>query len=311
MKKLILVLFTACLAVVLVACGSDQKADGKEDDKEGTRSYKMVNGKTVEIPKNPQRIVVTEYMGSLSALGIKPLGAASYVLKNPYLDAYKKGVEDIGEPASAEKVAELRPDLIIVAKEDEFEKMQKIAPTILIPYKAFDTIQDELTAIADIVGKQQEAKDWIADFEVTAEKARAKIKDAVGPDATFGLYEGNDKNLYVFADNWGRGGQVLYNALQLKAPEKIQKEVFTGEGYKQISIEVLPEFAADYMFIGQYIPEGSKNEEAIMQSSIWKDLPAYKAKRIFVMDFEQTFYYDPIAIKGQIDLFTDKILSQQ
>lgn len=64
-------------------------------------------------------------MGSLAALGVKPIGAKSFVLQNPYLESYKEGVEDIGDPGSPEKVAELQPDLIIVSQEDEYNQMKK------------------------------------------------------------------------------------------------------------------------------------------------------------------------------------------
>ncbi|KGL44795.1 iron ABC transporter substrate-binding protein [Listeria sp. SHR_NRA_18] len=307
MKKIVFLMLTAVMAVVLVGCGSDEAAEGKSE----THAYKMPNGKTVEIPNNPKKIVVTEYMGSLSALGIKPIGATSFVLKNPYLNPYKKGVEDIGDPASVEKVAELQPDLIIVSGEDQFNQMKKIAPTILIPYNTYKSVQDELTAIAEIVGKEQEAKDWLADFDKKAAKAREKIKGVVAPNATVGLYEGDDKNFYVFGDNWGRGGQVLYNALQLKAPKKIQDEVIDGDGYKQISLEVLPDFAADYMFVTRFKHGDTRNGalDGIEASSIWKDLPAYKANHIFTMDFDEMYNYDPIAVEGQMDLIVNKIVN--
>ncbi|MBC6314958.1 iron-hydroxamate ABC transporter substrate-binding protein [Listeria grandensis] len=306
MKRVLFLMLTTVMAVMLVACGSDEKAEGQS----GTHTYKMPNGRTVEIPDDPKKIVVTEYMGSLAALGVKPIGATSFVLQNPYLDPYKKGVEDIGDPASAEKVAELQPDLIIVSGEDQYNQMKKIAPTILIPYNTYKNVQDELTAIAEIVGKEQQAKDWLADFDQKAAKARAKIADVVGPDTTVGLYEGDDKNFYVFGDNWGRGGQVLYNALQLKAPKKIQDEVIKGDGYKQISLEVLPDFAADYMFVTRFKHGDSRNGalDGMEASSIWKDLPAYKAKHIFTMDFDDMYNYDPIAVEGQMDLVVNKIL---
>ncbi|MBC2367174.1 iron-hydroxamate ABC transporter substrate-binding protein [Listeria booriae] len=309
MKKMILVAMTVVVGLVLASCGSDQKAEGQSE----MHTYTMPNGKKVEIPNNPKKIVVTEYMGSLAALGVKPIGAKSFVLQNPYLEPYKKGVEDIGDPGSPEKVAELQPDLIIVSQEDEYNQMKKIAPTVLIPYNTYKNVQDELTAIGKVVGKEQEAKDWLADFDKKAAKAREEIKGSIAPDATVGLYEGDDKNFYVFGDNWGRGGQVLYNALQLKAPQKIQDQVIKGDGYKQLSLEVLPDFAADYMFVTRFKHGDSRNGalDEMEQSSIWKDLPAYKAKHIYTMDFDEMYNYDPIAIEGQMEILVNKITGKE
>lgn len=60
----------------------------------------------------------------------------------------------------------------------------------------------------------------------------------------------------MFNDNGGRGGQAVYNALGLKAPEKIEQDVIKKGEMKQLSQEVIPEYAADYMFITDYNPKG-------------------------------------------------------
>ncbi len=62
------------------------------------------------------------------------MGARAKQMENPFLKGRVDGIADIGDPVSAEKVAELKPDLIIVSNDDEFEAMSKIAPTVLIPY---------------------------------------------------------------------------------------------------------------------------------------------------------------------------------
>ena len=40
---------------------------------------------------------------------------------------------DIGNPVNVEKVMQLKPDLIVLMKDDQYEKLSKIAPTIVIP----------------------------------------------------------------------------------------------------------------------------------------------------------------------------------
>lgn len=81
----------------------------------------------------------------------------------------------------------------------------------------------------------------------------------------------------MFNDNGGRGGQAVYNALGLKAPEKIQKDIFKKGDIKELSLEVVPEYAADYMFVTDYNPNGdSKTLDKLKQSSIWKNLDAVK-----------------------------------
>ncbi|RCK13089.1 hypothetical protein DT075_04565 [Bacillus licheniformis] len=71
------------------------------------------------------------------------------------------------------------------------------------------------------------------------------ITEMLGVDknATFGIYENTEKGqFWVFNDNGGRGGQAVYNALGLKAPEKIQKDIFKKGEIKELSLEVVPEY---------------------------------------------------------------------
>src|SRR5699024_10614778 len=103
----------------------------------------------------------------------------------------------------------------------------------------------------------------------------------------------------------GRGGQALYNALQLKMPYKNDNK----EQTLQLSMEVLPEYAADCMFLTTYDPE-NKGEalQDLKASSIWQGLDAMKNERIFYNDFDTFYRYDPIAVYEQIDLFVEMIL---
>jgi len=113
--------------------------------------------------------------------------------------------------------------------------------------------------------------------------------------------------LWTFGDNAGRGGQALYNALKLKMPEKNRNDNQT----LQLSMEVLPEYAADYMFLTVYDPENKGDKLKELQSSaVWKNLDAVKNNRLFINDFNTFYRYDPIAITGQIDLFADMLIER-
>ncbi len=43
-------------------------------------------------------------------------------------------------------------------------------------------------------------------------------------DKTFTLIEQDTKQITVFGNNWGRGGEILYDYLELKAPDVIKKK---------------------------------------------------------------------------------------
>ena len=273
-----------------------------------TRSFQTVKG-AVEIPVHPQRIVTDYYAGELLAVGANVVGAVSTAFDNPFLKDLLKRAEDVGDPINVEKVLELNPDLIIVMYDKNYDALSKIAPTLHIPYGTASDIYETLTLFGDIVGQPEQAEQFIAEYEKKAAEGREKLKDVIDETATFGLYELTDKGeLWMFGDNAGRGGQAIYNALKLKMPEKMAN---TGEQVFQLSMEVLPEYAADYMFLTVYDPENRGEALKQLQNSpIWRDLKAVKSNRLFINDFNTFYPYDPISITKQIDLFVEMIVER-
>jgi iron complex transport system substrate-binding protein len=304
-----------CLGIILVlvfalsgCANSNNKAQSEEEAK--TRTVKTVKGE-VEIPANPKRVITDFYLADLLALGIKPLGSIQMSLNNPYIKDKVDGIEDIGTPVSIEKVLSLKPDLIIMQSDENYEKLSKIAPTVVIPYNSEGDFYGEFRKIADLVGKKDEAEKWIQSFEKKAEEARNQLKDKVHQDETFGIYELQEDKLYIFGDNWGRGSQVLYKALKLSPPEKMQELIKQGTQYKELSLEALPEYAADNIFITTWSAQGKNDKklEELKNSAIWKNLDAVKNNQVYEMNFDNMYYADPYSLEGQLDLMVEKIMA--
>jgi iron complex transport system substrate-binding protein len=299
-------------AFVLTGCAQSEKTAQSEDKKveeAKTRTVKTVKG-DVEIPTNPKRVITDFYLADLLALGVKPVGSIQMSLNNPYIKDKVEGIEDIGTPVSIEKVLSLKPDLIIMQSDENYEKLSKIAPTVVIPYASEGDFYAELRKIADLVGKKDEAEKWIQSFEKKAEEARHQLKDIVREGETFGLYELQEDKLWVFGDNWGRGGQVIYKALKLSPPEKMQELMKQGTQYKELSLEALPEFAADNMFVTTWSAQGSNDKklEELKNSPIWKNLDAVQNNKVYEMKFDDMYYADPYSLEGQLDLMVEKIV---
>ncbi|WP_412679076.1 ABC transporter substrate-binding protein [Brevibacillus parabrevis] len=309
------------LSLLLTACGGagssnnsgaanqpagEQAADKAAEKK--TRSFGTSKG-AIQIPEKPQRIVTDYYAGELLAVGGNVIGAETMAFKNPFIIEQLKSAQDVGERVNPEKALELQPDLIVVMYDDNYEALSKIAPTVFLPYGTTTNIYDTVKLFGDLVGEKEKAEAFIADFDKKAAEGREKIKGIVDENATVGLYELTNKgDLWVFGDNAGRGGQAVYNALKLKMPHPDT----TKNQTLQLSMETLPEYAADYMFLTFYDPE--KNSEALknlQNSAVWKAVPAAKNNRIFYNDFDTFYRYDPIAIKAQIDLFVDMIVKRE
>ncbi|GAA4726694.1 ABC transporter substrate-binding protein [Brevibacillus fulvus] len=306
--QMIASIFSLLMLLVLTACGQQAGSTAPAAGSE-TRTVQTAKGE-VTVPVHPKRIVTDLYLADVLALGIKPVGANEWSLRNPYIKEQIEGIEDIGAPISVEKVLALKPDLIILQSDENYEKLSMIAPTVVIPYASEGDFYGELRKIADVIGQQEKTEEWIASFEQKAAEARKQIEPLVAEGETFGLYELADGKVWMFGDNWGRGGQVLYKALQLSPPPIMRELISQGTQYKELAIESLPEYAADNMFVTTYsaASKGSAPDSfADLQTNpVWNSLDAVKQKRVFLMDFAM-YYADPYALESQLQLMVQKI----
>lgn len=293
------------------AAGSESTTDSTEtntDSSGATRIYKSLSG-DVEIPAEPKRIVTDMYVSDLLALGIKPVGSIKYYLENPFYADQVEGIENIGDrgAVSLEKVVALDPDLIITYsdKAEEIESYQKIAPTVVIPYGTFTNVEDEIRGFGELMNKSEEAEAWLKTYDERIEAARAKVKAVIKPEETFSILEVSDKSYYGYGDNFGRGGQAVYRALQLAPLEITKKELMGETQWKEISREVVGDYAGDHIFLT--VGENNKNYQG---DSIWQSLPAVKNNQVYELLEDRYWYFDPIAIQGQAEEFADMIVER-
>nr|WP_203248031.1 ABC transporter substrate-binding protein [Sporosarcina beigongshangi] len=311
MKKTKFMMMTAILAIlasVLIACNKPASTEKETVQQiEETRAYETGKG-VVEIPSKPLRIVTDFYAGELLSVGANVIGVEPTAFDNPFIKDLLKDAVEIGQPVNVEKVLELKPDLIVVMYDENYEQLSEIAPTIHIPYGTASNIQETVKLFEDITGNHEEAAQFISKFDQKAKEGKERLSGVIAEDATFGIYELTDKgDLWIFGDNAGRGGQALYNALELNMPHKNNN----AEQTLQLSMEVLPEYAADYMFLTSYDPENRGEAlNTLKDSPIWQGLDAMKNNQVFYNDFDTYYRYDPIAIYEQIDLFVDMLIER-
>jgi iron complex transport system substrate-binding protein len=269
-----------------------------------TRMYEHLNGKT-EIPMQPKRIFSAFHVGQLMALGVKPIGSTTFLLRNPALDV--TGIEDLGVPPSLEKLVELEPDLIILTEAFrdlyDYETYSKIAPTIVIVQND-DPIKD-IELFGDILGKQEEAKQWLAEFELKIAAAKQKVSAMIGPEETFSILNVRQKNFYIYGDS-NMGGNILFKYLGLKPQDKVKTDVINGEVW-ELSAEVIPEYIGDHLFLS--VNEGA--EEALKNNEkIWANTDAVKNNKVYPIDFNVFLQSDPIGVSKQLDIVVDLLASR-
>jgi ABC-type Fe3+-hydroxamate transport system substrate-binding protein len=202
------------VTLVLTACGSADSAGGSGDNagakSDETRTVKAGNG-DIKIPAAPQRVVT---IGNTDLpfidMGGKPVGVTEVaeselsLLPADQRATFEKATK-LGQEVDLEKVASLKPDLIMVQIPDaEFEKIKQqltsIAPTVFwsldTEWKALAESLAEAGNVKDVLGKQK------ADFEGRVAKMKQTYADAIKNTKFVNLdrYSNSDPGTYVIAD---------------------------------------------------------------------------------------------------------------
>lgn len=300
--------FMLLFVLILSACNSDsteKKVDTTSDDaKSKMITYESENG-PIEVPANPQRVVVlSTYAGNVMALDVNLVGVDSWSKMNPRFDEILTDVEEVSDE-SLEQIIELDPDLIIgLSTINNIDKLNEIAPTVTYTYGKLDYLSQHLE-IGKLLNKEQQAQTWIDDFKKRAEAAGEDIKKEIGEDATVSVIENFDKQLYVFGDNWGRGTEILYQEMKLNMPEKV-KEMALSDGYYALSLEVLPEFSGDYVIFSK----DSDTDNSFQETDMYQNIPAVKNNRVYEVNAKEFYFNDPITLDFQLEYFKEVFLGK-
>lgn len=306
MKKL-LPAFILLAALIISACGNTDSTKEKdqaapEDTKSKTITYQSENG-PIEVPADPQRVILLSgFTGNVIDLGVNVVGADVWSKNNPTFEKEMKDVEEVSDE-DLEKIIELEPDLIIgLSNIKNLDKLSEIAPTVTYTWGKVDYLTQHIE-IGKLLNKEKEAQAWVDNFKKEAEEAGNQIRAKIGEDATISVMESYGKDLYVFGSNWARGTEILYQAMNLKMPEKV-KEVAEESGYFTLSAEVIPEYAGDYVILSKY----SDADTSFQETETYKNIPAVKNNRVYEMNGQGASFSDPVTLEKQLEFFKKSFL---
>ncbi|MEB6299006.1 ferrichrome ABC transporter substrate-binding protein [Staphylococcus xylosus] len=300
MKKLLFPLLV--LVLILAACGNKSDSDKKEE----TKSYKLDSGKSIDIPKKPQRIAVVAptYAGGIKYLGGDIVAVNEQVDSSKLLKDKFKGVEKIGEN-DVEKVAKAKPDLIVVYSTDKnIKKYNKIAPTVVYDYGKHKYL-DQQRELGKLLGKEDKVASWEKEWKAQTKKDGQEIKDKIGEDATVSIFDEFDKKLYSYGPNWGRGGEVLYQAFGLKMPDKLN-DLVKKEGWAEVKQEKIADYAGDYIVSTS---EG-KSKPAYEKTDLWQNIPSVQKDQVIQVQAETYWYNDPYTLEYMRKDLKEKFLNK-
>ncbi|MEU1150731.1 ABC transporter substrate-binding protein [Streptomyces sp. NPDC005863] len=297
------------LALALTGCGSSD-GGSKDSGKGSTRVFAADNGK-IKIPADPQRVVATGYAVPVLIEAHVPLvGVSSWKRGEPMMSGrdlatYKKLPKVAGEQAAEtnyEAVAEAKPDLIVIGVpkpalgDVDVKRLESIAPVVAIGPTVPSMWRQQSRQQADAAGglaKFDAIKDT---YEAKAAKLAKKYRKVL-PQLKLGhvgAYGESAKGTWQreFGRSWGTNiaedvGATYYGKVKKKGPGSRAVSEYP-------SLEELPDALGEADAITYSVnADGSVPQPVkyVMDSKLWKNLPAVKAGKTFPLRYTEAATY--------------------
>lgn len=272
----------------------------------------------VTIPKNPQRIFVLDELALdiLLGIGIKPVG----VVGDPegkvsrYFEGRMEGVEVLpGWEPNFEAILELEPDLIVSIfgwTNDYREGLSKIAPTLISYPGAFPFWRQTTLDLSNILGHAEQGQQLLADYDAAVAAALDDLPPGLG-DGNEGLavLSAQLDSLRIYGVGFQRDDQfyptnvtqVPYADLRLTPPEMVRdvSQLDVGGGYREISLEVLPEIESEHLLLYVLDPERGTELE---NSPLFQSMPAVQQGNVYRLPSD-SLAFGPVNMVKRLEEF--------
>ena len=296
MKKTNLLYLLAILAIIsglLLYYLPDMTSGHNAESNQTSQTFKekmiVHDFGTTELKKAPKRIVILDnlYGEILDPLDITPVGATtgqadsqefSTLFKKQYKDAKVVSVGWQGNP-DLDKIAELKPDLILMTgeQEDLYEELSEIAPTVGYQINTDENWDYHETSlkVAEIFDKRDEMKKDLDRLDareaVFAENVKAKF--------------GNQKLMYLrVTDNdiryyaYGHFG-YLYDTYHFNRAETFNPD----DMFQVIDPDKLKDINPDLLIVQADSQELLDNK--LKNSPVWTSLKAVQNNKVIYADY--------------------------
>ncbi|CAI6081658.1 putative siderophore-binding lipoprotein YfiY [Paenibacillus sp. JJ-100] len=309
LKKNLMLLLTISLVLILAACGTAQTStSGSGDSNNNSNTSTSADNSNSNSTSDEPRIasMSIHLTNDLLSLGITPVGSVIGGEAKAFLSHVADRLKDttplgpVKDP-DMEALLALKPDVIYLDEEfsgDDVAKFEKIAPVHVFNLDD-GTWRDHLKEIGKLVNREQEAEQYIQDYEAETKEVQALIHDQIG-DGTVMAIRVTAKELRVFSTRRPMG-PILYDDLGLTPAKGIQ-EMDTSKPYQVVSREVLPDYDADAIFVVVNSDDEAQTMFKELQSNpIWQGLKAVKAEQVYPIGAQPWLDYSSIGNKMAMD----------
>lgn len=296
MKKINLLYLLAILAIIsglllyyLPVMTSGHNAESNKTSQTFKEKTIVHDFGTTELKKAPKRIVILDnlYGEILDPLDITPVGATtgqadsqefSTLFKKQYKDAKVVSVGWQGNP-DLDKIAELKPDLILMTgeQEDLYEELSEIAPTVGYQINTDENWDYHETSlkVAEIFDKRDEMKKDLDRLDareaVFAENVKAKFGDQ---KLMYLRVTDNDIRYYAY----GHFG-YLYDTYHFNRAETFNPD----DMFQVIDPDKLKDINPDLLIVQADSQELRDNK--LKNSPVWTSLKAVQNNKVIYADY--------------------------
>lgn len=273
---------------ILFGCDSNTtsvvESEPKGNSSTNSREVKHAMG-TAKVRETPNRVVVltNEANDNISALGVKPVGAVQSWWGDPYFEYIQsnlQGVPVVGEELqpSLEKIAALKPDLIIGSKvrhQNIYSQLSQIAPTVYSETLGADW-KENFILYAKALNQEAKAQQMIDRWNQRVIDFQAKIGDKLSEEISVVRFLPGQARIY-HQDNFA--GRILQE-IGFKRPASQQQDKFADE----VSLENISQIDGDIIFYMTFDPqndESNKQVEKWTQNPLWQSLTASKNNQVY------------------------------
>ncbi|MET3697471.1 iron complex transport system substrate-binding protein [Bacillus oleivorans] len=285
-KTPIFILVAIFLTVILAGCNSDasSNAESAADSGELTIAHKL--GETV-VPKNPEKVVVFDF-GVLDTLDTFEVEVTGIPKENipAYLSKYEDGqFENVGslkEP-DFEKIDEIAPDLIIISGRQSalYERLSEIAPTIYMENDTqnyMNSFKENVNKLAEIFGKEDVAEEKLAEIDKSIQDLNEKAA-AMGENALIILANDGKVSAYGQGSRFG----LIHDVFGITP---VDESIESSTHGQSISFEYIVEKDPDYLFVIDRgaVVGGESSAKQVVENELVKMTKAYQNDHIIYLD---------------------------
>lgn len=280
-KKILSVFLIFIISVSFWGCSSKVQSSNGSSQSQKTTSYPVTitdsNGRKITLDKEPNRIVsvapnITEIIFALGKEK-KLVGRTDYC---DYPLAAKK-ITSIGslEQPNIEKIAELKPDLVIASthfSEESIKKLEELNIKVAVLYGSdnFNGAYETISKVGQLIYSSSKAEQIVSDMKKKVQNVVNKVKNSKKPTVYYVIGYGQ-------SGDYTAGKDTFISQMIEMAGGKNSADDVTGWKY---SIEKLVQNNPNILICSKFY----NSKEGIKNTNGYKNLTAVKNNKLYEID---------------------------